>query len=64
MLSSGEHFGEVGVIKELKRAATVRTTKDSHFAVLKKEDFKKILSAAQERVDKKTEFFGLLTSFH
>ena len=26
LLSSGEHFGEVGVIKDIKRSATVRTT--------------------------------------
>ncbi len=45
-LTSGKAFGEQALLKTnepMLRAATIKCTKDSHFAVMDKEDFQNIL---------------------
>ena len=46
-LNKGDHFGEIGLIKNQVRSATIRTMTDCHFAVLHKNDFLKILANVQ-----------------
>ena len=42
-LGPGDHFGEIGLIKNIKRTATIRALSDCHLAVLLKDDFISIL---------------------
>jgi CRP-like cAMP-binding protein len=45
-LGGGKTFGEQALLKNnepMLRAATIKTTKDCHFAVMSKEDFQNIL---------------------
>ena len=63
-LDKGDHFGEIGIIKNQVRAATIRATQDSHFAVLKKDDFLKIISSLEEvELNKKIDFLRQLPLF-
>jgi CRP-like cAMP-binding protein len=42
-LKSGKAFGELALIKNKPRAATIRCNEDSHFAVMSKVDYEKVL---------------------
>ena len=48
-LSSGKAFGELALIKDQPRAATIKCLTDSHFAVLKKEDYLKIIGKNEKK---------------
>ena len=41
---SGQSFGELALINNIKRSATITALEDSHFATLDKENFNKIMS--------------------
>lgn len=42
-LKSGKSFGELALIKNKPRAATIRCVEDCHFAVMSKDDYEKVL---------------------
>ena len=48
-LSSGAAFGELALIKGQPRAATIKCLTDSHFVVLNKEDYLKILGKNEKK---------------
>ena len=41
---AGQWFGELALINNIKRSATITALDDSHFATLDKENFNKIMS--------------------
>jgi glucose-1-phosphate thymidylyltransferase len=43
LLGNGNQFGELALIEDKPRAATVFTTKDTHFLTIQKEDFTALL---------------------
>ncbi len=43
-LDSGKSFGELALIDDAPRAATIKTTKECYFAVVEKEDYDKVLA--------------------
>jgi len=47
-LSSGSAFGEIALINDMPRMATIICLQDCHFAVLEKSEFKWILATAEE----------------
>ncbi|OMJ84593.1 hypothetical protein SteCoe_14267 [Stentor coeruleus] len=49
-LYSGMAFGELALIKDQPRSASILCAKDCHFAVLVKEDYLKILGKAESRI--------------
>jgi cAMP-dependent protein kinase regulator/cGMP-dependent protein kinase 2 len=49
VLSSGAYFGEVSLIENKSRMASVRCLTDCHFAILSKNDFNKALGAIEKR---------------
>jgi CRP-like cAMP-binding protein len=60
-LSAGESFGELALINDAKRAATVSCLTKCHFAILSREDFQKVLKDIEMRkVQRKVEFFRCL----
>lgn len=48
-LTSGNSFGELALIKDQPRAASIVCLTDCHFAVLRKKDYLKILGKAESR---------------
>ena len=49
-LTTGEYFGELALqTRGVKRAATMICTKSSVYAVIKKEDYNRVLMKAQTR---------------
>lgn len=56
ILRTGQSFGELALIANKPRAATIRCMSDTHFAVLSKQDYDKVLgkieySALSKMVD-------------
>lgn len=49
-LDEGKAFGELALLNDQPRAATVKTTRDSNFAILDKKDFQKILGRIENRL--------------
>ena len=41
---AGEYFGELALLENKPRAATIKTIEETHFAVLEKQYYDKILS--------------------
>lgn len=60
-LTSGIGFGELALLNDKPRAATIITLEDTHFALLEKESFNKIMAKALR--DKFTEQVTFLTAF-
>lgn len=57
-LHEGQAFGELALLNDQPRAATVKTTRDSTFAILDKKDFQKILGRIENRlIEQKARFF-------
>lgn len=58
-LSAGDSFGEVALLKGIKRAASVVTEEESEFLRVEKEDFLQIMARASEReIEEKIEFLS------
>ena len=49
-LAAGEAFGELALIKDTSRAASILCLIDSHFAVLTKADYLRIIGKAESRI--------------
>ena len=50
ILPTGESFGELALISNKPRAATIRAKEDCHFAVLEKSDYQKVYGVIQEKI--------------
>lgn len=48
-IAAGNSFGELALISSKPRAATIKCIEDSDFAVMKKQDYLKILSKIDEK---------------
>lgn len=48
-LNTGASFGELALLSNKPRAATIICKEDCHFAVLEKDDFRRILKSAEEK---------------
>lgn len=48
-LKTGAYFGEVSLIENKRRMASIRCIEDCHFAILSKEDFNRALGAIEKR---------------
>jgi len=48
-LKSGKSFGELALINNKPRAATIRAKKDCHFAVMQKADYQKVLQKIEQK---------------
>lgn len=58
---NGQAFGELALLNDKPRSATIMTVEDTHFAVLEKEDFKNIM--AKTLKNKFAEQVAFLSSF-
>ena len=47
-LSKGQSFGELALISNKPRAATVRCLSECHFLVLQKQDYQRVLGRLEE----------------
>lgn len=64
VLTAGASFGELALIKNKPRSATIFTLEDTHFAVLSKKDFLRILgSFTNKQFDELTKFLKGLPLF-
>ena len=60
----GDFFGELALITNKPRAATIRCLQDCHFAVIQKEDYQKVLQKIEQKnLIKKIEFLHSLPFF-
>jgi CRP-like cAMP-binding protein len=60
-LAPGKTFGELALINDDKRKATIVTVTNCSFAVLSKEDYKKILGKIEmKKIQQKIEFLNTL----
>jgi CRP-like cAMP-binding protein len=48
-LRSGKSFGELALIKNKPRAASIKCLEDCHFAVMNKSDYQKVLSRIEQK---------------
>ena len=60
-LQNGTGFGELALLNDKPRSATIVTLEDTHFAVLEKDDFNKIMAKALR--DKFAEQVAFLSYF-
>lgn len=57
-IKAGDHFGDLGIIRDKPRSATIICKEDCSFGTLAVEDFKSIFAVVERRkFDKKLEFF-------
>ena len=64
VLRSGQSFGELALISNKPRAATIKCLTDSHFLVLQKKDYERILKRADETsMNKLIDFFKSMPHF-
>ena len=55
--SDGYSFGELALISSKPRAATILWTKDTHFAIISKEDYQQVIGKIQkDNLNKKVDF--------
>ncbi|CAG9312294.1 CNBD2_4 [Blepharisma stoltei] len=63
-LSQGMAFGELALLKDIPRSATIQCVTDTHFAILEKEDYLKILGKVEaEKLDALIDFFAGIPLF-
>ena len=48
-LIAGKSFGELALIKNKPRAATIKCLEDCHFAVMSKQDYQKVLQRIEQK---------------
>jgi CRP-like cAMP-binding protein len=59
--SEGSSFGELALLKNKPRTATIRCKTDTHCAVIDKESYQKIIKQIQEKqLNEKIEFLKTL----
>ena len=64
VLEAGSSFGELALLKNKLRAATVKCKEPCHFAVIERKDYKKVLlRIEQKRFDSLTNFLQSLPYF-
>ena len=64
VLSAGNSFGELALLKNKLRAATIRCKDTCHFAVIERRDYQKVLMRMeQKRLDEVTDFLQALPYF-
>ena len=70
VLKKGDSFGELGLLNNKGRAASILCKEDTHFAVLSKDDYERILlKIHQQKLAEKVDFlmalpfFGLCTNY-
>lgn len=57
-LRGGEFFGQVALIENKARMASIKCLEDCHFAILSKEDFNRALGAIEKRkYNERIQFF-------
>jgi CRP-like cAMP-binding protein len=56
-LRIGESFGELALIKDVPRAATITCTEEASFAVLDKESYKRVLLKSELKAKAKIDDF-------
>jgi CRP-like cAMP-binding protein len=49
-LNSGVSFGELALIESKPRMASIRCLMDTHFAILNKKDFNKVLGTIEKKL--------------
>lgn len=60
-LKSGKSFGELALIKNKPRAATIKCTEECHIASMSKADYEKVLARIEQKtLDKILEFLSSL----
>lgn len=47
ILKEGDYFGELGIMEQKKRSATIIANENAEVAVITKEDFMKVLENSQ-----------------
>ncbi|CDW81071.1 UNKNOWN [Stylonychia lemnae] len=63
-LKAGKSFGELALIKNKPRAATIKCTEDCHFAVMSKTDYEKVLQKIElKKMQKIIDFLHQLPFF-
>jgi CRP-like cAMP-binding protein len=63
-LNSGAAFGELALLKDQPRSASIKCTTNCHMAVLVKEDYMKIIGRAEEKIlDKQIDFLKEIPFF-
>lgn len=63
-LGSGMAFGELALLKDQPRSASIKCVQKCHMAVLVKEDYMKIIGRAEEKIlDKQIDFLKGITFF-
>jgi len=63
-LSAGQSFGELALISQKPRAATIRCLENCHFAVLSKQDYEKVLGKKEQALfNKMTDFLRSMPIF-
>lgn len=64
VLRNGKAFGELALIKNKPRAATIKCIDDCHFAVMSKADYEKVLQKIEQKnMNKIIEFLHQLPFF-
>ncbi|KAJ3123801.1 hypothetical protein HK098_001641 [Nowakowskiella sp. JEL0407] len=64
VLKAGESFGELALLNNVRRSATITTCEDTEFLVVHKSDFTEVLRSEAERdLDEKTKFLALIPLF-
>ena len=49
-LGDGQSFGDLALIEQKPRMASIRSLEDTHFAVISKRDFSKVLMAIERKI--------------
>ena len=49
-MNAGDFFGEISLIENRPRMASIRCLHDCHFAILSKDDFNRALGAIERRI--------------
>lgn len=64
ILTAGKSFGELALIKNQPRAATIQCLEDCYFAVIQKDDYEKVLQKIeQKKISKMIDFLHSLPQF-
>lgn len=63
-LKNGMSFGELALLKDMPRSASIQCTQDTHFAILEKEDYLRILGKVEtKKLDSLIDFLAQIPIF-